>query len=81
MTKLTIAALAALMLAQPALAVARDKPTHACKRSSSFVPHARTNHHVYGSPIGPAIAGRSKGSHHKHTPKKPSSSIANRDAP
>jgi len=80
MTKFTIAALAALMLAQPGLTVARDKPTHACKKSSSFAPHPRTTHHVYGAPIRPAIMGRSKGSHHKHTPKRTSSSIANRDA-
>ena len=80
MTKFTIAALAALMLVQPALTVARDKPTHACGRPSSFVPLPRANHHVYGAPVKPAIVGRSKTSHHKHTPKKPSSSIAKRDA-
>jgi hypothetical protein len=80
MTKFTIAALAALMLVQPALTVARDKPTHVCGRPSSFVPHPRASHHVYGAPIKPASVGRSKTSHHKHTPKKPSSSIANRDA-
>ena len=80
MTKFTIAALAALMLVQPTLTVARDNPPHACKKSSSFAPHPRTTHHVYGAPIRPAIMGRSKGSHHKHTPKRTSSSIANRDA-
>jgi hypothetical protein len=80
MTKFTIAALAALMLAQPALTVARDKPTRTCGRPSSFVPHPRANHHVYGAPIKPAIVGHSTTSHHKHTPKKPSSSVANRGA-
>ena len=80
MTKYTIAALAALMLVQPVLTVARDKPTHACGRPSSFVPHPRANHHVYGAPIKPAIVGRAKTSHRKHTPKKPSSSIANHGA-
>jgi hypothetical protein len=80
MTKFTIAALAAITLVQPVLTLARDKPTHACARPSSFVPHPRTNHHVYGAPVKPAIVGHSKTSHHKHTAKKPSASIASRDA-
>lgn len=41
----------------------RAKPT-------SFVPHAQTNNHVYGSPIGQPIVGHSKASHHKQAPKK-----------
>jgi hypothetical protein len=41
----------------------RAKPT-------SFVPHAQSNSHVYGSPIGQPIVGHSKASHHKQAPKK-----------
>jgi len=80
MTKFTIAALAAIMLVLPALTVARDKPTYACGSPSSFVPHPRTKQHVYGAPVTPAIVGRAKTSHRKHTPKNPSSSIANHGA-
>jgi hypothetical protein len=69
MTKFAITVLAAVLV-QPALSVAGDKP-------SSFVPHTHTNHHVYGAPIEPALVGHAKTSHHKHAPKKRSSSAAN----
>jgi hypothetical protein len=69
MTKFAITVLAAVLV-QPALSVAGDKP-------SSFVPHPHTNHHVYGAPIEPALVGHTKTSHHKHAPKKRSSSAAN----
>jgi hypothetical protein len=80
MTKFTTASLAALMLLHSALTVARDQPTRACAKSSSFVPHPRAKHPVYGAPIKPALVGRSKASHRKYTPKKPPSRIAKRDA-
>jgi hypothetical protein len=57
----------ALLLVQAASAGgatdSRAKPT-------SFVPHAQSNSHVYGSPIGQPIVGHSKASHHKQVPKK-----------
>ena len=65
MTKFAIAVLAASMLAKPVLSIAGDKP-------ASYVPHAHAKHHVYGSPIGPAIAGHARKSHHQHAPKKQS---------
>jgi hypothetical protein len=80
MTKFAITMLAAVTLVQPALSVAGDKPTDSRAQPNSFVPHPHTNTHVYGSPIQPAIMGHSKASHHKHTPKKRSSSAANRDS-
>jgi hypothetical protein len=80
MTKFAIIVLATLTLAQPALSVARDMSTDSRAKPISFVPHAHTNHHVYGSPIQPAIMGHSKTSHHKHTSKKQSSGAPNRDA-
>jgi hypothetical protein len=80
MTKFAIAALAAAMLAKPALSVAGDKPTDSGAKPNSYVPHHHTNHHVYGAPIGPAIVGHRKTPHHKHAPKKQSSSAANREA-
>jgi hypothetical protein len=73
MTKFAITVLAAVLV-QPALSVAGNK-------TSSFVPHPHTNHHVYGAPIQPALVGHAKTSHHKHAPKKRSSSAANREAP
>jgi hypothetical protein len=79
MTKFAIAVLAAVTLVQPALSVAGDKPTDSGGKPSSYVPH-HTKHHVYGSPIQPAIVGHAKTSHHKHAPKKRSSSAAKRDA-
>jgi hypothetical protein len=80
MTKLVITALAAVMLAQPALSAAGDKPADSGGKPNSYVPHHHTNHHVYGAPIGPAIVGHRKTPHQKHAPKKRSSSAANRDA-
>jgi hypothetical protein len=74
MMKFAITVLAAITLVQPALSVAGDNP-------NSFVPHPHTNHHVYGAPIPPPIVGHhAKTSHHKHAPKKRSSSAANRVA-
>jgi hypothetical protein len=70
MTKLAIAVLAAVTLAQPAASVAGDKPADVRAKPNSFVPHPHTNHHVYGAPIQPAILGHAKSSHHKHVPKK-----------
>jgi len=53
MTKLMLMVLAAAALTQPASSVAADKPT-------SYVPHPHSNHHVYGTPIQPAILGHAK---------------------
>ena len=80
MTKFAIAVLAAATLVLPALSIAGDKPTDSRAKPSSFVPHARTKNHVYGAPIQSAVVGHAKTSHHKYTPKKRSSSAANRDA-
>jgi hypothetical protein len=74
MTQFALAALAAVMLVQPVLADTAAKP-------SSFVPHPRTNHHVYGAPIEPAIVGHGKSAHRKNAPKKQSSSAAQRKRP
>jgi hypothetical protein len=81
MTQFTLAALAAAMLVQPVLASAGDKPADTTAKPSSFVPHPRTNHHVYGAPIEPAIVGHGKSAHHQSAPKKPSSSAAKRKRP
>jgi len=80
MTKFLITVFAAIALAQPALSVAGVKPADsgAKPKPSSFVPHPHTNHHVYGAPIGPAIVGHRTTPHHKHAPKKQSSSAAMR---
>lgn len=72
MKQFAIVVLAAVLL-QPALAVAPDQSTGSRPKPSSFVPHAHANSHTYGTPIQPAIVRRSKTSHHKLTPKKPSS--------
>jgi hypothetical protein len=80
MTKFAIAVLAAVTLVQPALSVAGDGLTDSRAKPNSFVPHPHTSHHVYGSPIQPAIVGHAKSSHHRHASKKRSSSAANRDA-
>jgi hypothetical protein len=77
MTKFAMAVLAAVTLAQPALSVAGVKPTDSGAKPNSYVPHPHTHHHVYGAPIQPAIVGRAKTSHHKHAPKKRSSSTSN----
>jgi hypothetical protein len=70
MPKFAIAVLAAIALLHPALSVAGVQSTNSAAKPSSFVPHPHTNHHVYGSPIGPAVAGHARTSHHKHAPKK-----------
>jgi hypothetical protein len=80
MTKLAVIVLAAVTLVQPAVSVAGDKPTDSRAKPNSFVPHPHTNQHVYGAPIQRAIVGHAKTSHHKHAPKKRSSSAANRNA-
>jgi hypothetical protein len=72
--KIAIFVLAAITLTQPALLVAGGQSTDSRPKPSSFVPHSQTNQHVYGAPIGTAIVGHSKVSHHKHTPKKALSS-------
>jgi hypothetical protein len=69
MTKFAIGMLAVIALVQPALSVG-VQPTNSGAKPSSFVPHPHTNQHVYGSPIGPAIVGHAKTSHHRHAPKK-----------
>jgi len=71
MKQFAIIVLAAVLM-QPALSAA-DKSTDTRAKPSSFVPHPHSNSHVYGAPIQPAIMGHSKSSHHKHVPKKPSS--------
>jgi hypothetical protein len=70
MTKFAIAVLAAIALMQPALSVAAVQSANSAAKPTSFVPHAHTTQHVYGSPIGPPIMGRAKTSHHRHAPKK-----------
>ena len=78
MTKYALTLLAAVTLAQPALSVAGDKPSGCDSKTSSFVPHPHTSHHVYGTPIQPAILHHVKSSHRHSTPKKRSSSAANK---
>lgn len=79
MRKFAITVLAAVTLVQPALSVAGDNPTVSGTKPNSFVPHPHTTHHIYGAPIPPPIVGHhAKTSHHKHAPKKRSSSAANR---
>jgi hypothetical protein len=80
MTKYIVSALVAVTLMQSAVSVAGDMSTGSRAKPSSFVPHAHTNSHVYGAPIHPAIVGHSRVSHHKQTPKKRSSSAANRQS-
>jgi hypothetical protein len=60
-------------LVQPALSAATNKPTDSNPKPSSFVPHARSSSHVYGTPIQPAIVGHPKSSHHRQLTKKPAS--------
>ena len=69
MKKFAIILLAAVMLMPSAPSLA-DMSTGAPPKPSSFVPHAHTNNHVYGSPLQPAVVSHSSVSHHKHTPKK-----------
>jgi hypothetical protein len=79
MTRFVVIGLAAVALMQSALSLAGDKSTDSRAKPSSFVPHPHTNTHIYGAPIHPAIVGHSKVSHHNPTPKKRSSSVANRN--
>jgi len=76
MTKFVVITLAAVALMQSALSVAGES-TDSRPKPSSFVPHPHTKTHVYGAPIHPAIVGHSK-VHYQRTPKKQSSSAANR---
>jgi hypothetical protein len=70
MTKFAFAVLAAIALAQPALSAADVQSSNSHAKPTSFVPHSHTNHHVYGSPIEPAIVGHARTTHHRHAPKK-----------
>jgi hypothetical protein len=63
--------LSAFVLTQSAGAVAGDQSAAPRAKPSSFVPHPRTNSHVYGAPIQSAIVGHAKTSHQKLKPKKP----------
>ncbi|HEY6620378.1 MAG TPA: hypothetical protein VIY68_12590 [Steroidobacteraceae bacterium] len=72
MKQFAVIVLAAVLM-QPALSAATDKSTDTRPKPSSFVPHPHSNSHVYGAPIQPAVVGHAKTSHHKHPPKKPSS--------
>ena len=74
MTKMVVTVAAAAALAQPVLSAAGDKWGDTPAAPTSFVPHPHTSHHVYGAPIGPAIVGHRKTSHHGHSTKKRSSS-------
>ncbi len=67
-----IAIVLAAFLIQSTLSIAQSNNSR--PKPSSFVPHSQTNTHVYGAPIGPAVVGHSKASHHKQAPKKRSSS-------
>jgi len=79
MTKFAAAVLAAIVFALPKLAVAGNTPIKPATKPSSFVPHAHTNHHVYGSPVHSAIVGHAKKSHRGHAPKqRPSSARQHR---
>jgi hypothetical protein len=79
MAKLLIAVLATFALAQPVLSAGADKSAGTGTKPASFVPHSRTNNHVYGSPIERPVAGHVKTAHPKSIIKKRSSS-ANRGA-
>jgi hypothetical protein len=70
MKKIVIAMLAAITFAGPALAATDGKPGDSRTKPSSFVPHPRTNRHIYGTPIQQPIVGHAK-PHHKPAPKKP----------
>ena len=69
MSRFAMAALAVLTLVQPAFSAAGDKATDSRAKPSSFVPHAQSNSHVYGAPIGPPVVGHSKASHQKPSQK------------
>jgi hypothetical protein len=76
MWKYALALLAAVALAQLAPSAAGNKPSGCDSKTSSFVPHAHSSQHVYGTPIQPAILHRRKTSHRQYTPKKRSSAAA-----
>jgi hypothetical protein len=76
MTKYALTLLAAVALAQAALSVAGNKPSACDGTTSSFVPHAHSSQHVYGTPIQPAILHHRKTTHHPYAPKKRSSRAA-----
>jgi hypothetical protein len=78
MTKFPMTVLAVIALANTALAMAADQPTNSKAKPTSFVPHPHASHHIYGTPIQPAVVGHAKTSHHKHTRKK-TPSRTNRD--
>jgi hypothetical protein len=50
---------------------AAEKTSDFPVKSTSFVPHAQTNHHVYGSPISSPVVVRAKSPHRKTMAKKP----------
>jgi hypothetical protein len=66
MTRIAGAVLAAITLAGPTLAIAAGKPTGAGSQPSSYAPRPHATQHIYGSPIGPPIAGHATASHHAH---------------
>jgi hypothetical protein len=76
MWKYALTLLAAVTLMHATLSVAGDKLSDCDPKTSSFVPHAHTSHHVYGTPIQPAILHHRKTSHRQYTPKKRSSGAA-----
>jgi hypothetical protein len=81
MTKFLITALAAITLTQPALSAADGQSTDSRAKPSSFVPHAHTTSHVYGSPMQPVARGQARTSHHKQTPKKRLPGAVHRNKP
>jgi hypothetical protein len=81
MAKYALTLLAAVTLAQPVLSASADKPSDCDAKTSSFVPHPHSSHHVYGAPMQPAIVHQGKISHRHDTPKKRSSSAAKKNHP
>jgi hypothetical protein len=73
MTKFAVTLIAAVVLVQPGLSAAGDKPGDSRAKPNSYVPHTHSKRHVYGAPIQPAIVGHARTSHHNRTPKKPPS--------
>lgn len=69
--KIFAIAMLATALAGSAPSIAGDQPTNPASKPTSFVPHARTNRHVYGTPIEPPIVGHAKRSHRKRATKHP----------
>jgi hypothetical protein len=77
---LALIALSAITFMPSALSLAADSSTDSRAKPSSFVPHAHTNSHVYGTPIHPAVVGHARAKHHKQTSKKRSSGGSKRDS-